>query len=190
MGSSAVQGELWGRAARDWAQFNEPSCEPFYEAVFDSIGLSDGQSLLDAGCGSGHALQLAAKRGAKVSGLDASSELLQVIRERVADGAIEQGDLEEIPFPDNSFDAVTAFNSVQYAADPVAALRECRRVAKPGAPVAILTLGRCGGLRNSGHPRGHRRPAPSTTTGSGRTFRPQPAGALPCVSGLYEAGGS
>ena len=98
MGSSAVQGELWGRAARDWAQFNEPSCEPFYEAVFDAIGLSDGQPLLDAGCGSGLALQLAAKRGAEVSGLDASSELLQVTRERVPDGTTEQGDLEEILF--------------------------------------------------------------------------------------------
>lgn len=141
MGSSAVQGELWGRAARDWAQFNEPSCEPFYEAVFDAIGLSDGQSLLDAGCGSGLALQLAAKRGAIISGLDASAELLQIARERVPDGIIEQGDLEAIPFPDDSFDAVTVFNSVQYAADPVGALREFRRVAKPGAPVAILTWG-------------------------------------------------
>jgi SAM-dependent methyltransferase len=141
MGSAAVQGELWGQAAHDWANFNEPSCEPFYEAVFDAIGLADGQALLDAGCGSGLALQLAAKRGARVAGLDASAELLEITRERVPGGDIRQGDLEELPFADDSFDAVTAFNSVQYAADPVAALCEARRVAKPGAPVAILTWG-------------------------------------------------
>jgi len=141
MGSSAVQGELWGRSARDWAQFNEPSCEPFYEAVFDSVGLRDGHRLLDAGCGSGLALQLAAKRGATVSGLDASAGLLEITRERVPDGDIRQGDIEELPFADNTFDVVTAFNSVQYAADPVMALRELGRVAKPGAPVAILTWG-------------------------------------------------
>jgi SAM-dependent methyltransferase len=141
MGSSAVQGELWGRAARDWAQFNEPSCEPFYQAVFDSVGLTEGHRLLDAGCGSGLALQFAAKRGATVTGLDASAGLLEIARERVPDGDIRQGDIEELPFPDNTFDVVTAFNSVQYAADPIMALRELGRVAKTGAPVAVLTWG-------------------------------------------------
>jgi SAM-dependent methyltransferase len=141
MGSAEVQGRLWGAAARDWAEANEPSCEPFYQAVFDAIGLTDGQRLLDAGCGAGLALQLAAKRGATVAGIDASAGLLEIAEERVPDADLQRGDLEQLPYADESFDAVTAFNSVQYAADPVAAVGELRRVGRPGAAVALVTWG-------------------------------------------------
>jgi SAM-dependent methyltransferase len=141
MGSAQVQGRLWGAAARDWSELTEPFCAPFYEAVFDAIQVSPGMAILDAGCGSGLALQLAAKRGADVTGYDASGPLLGIARERVQGADIRQGDLEALPFADATFDAVTAFNSIQYAADPVAALRELRRVARPGAPVAVVTWG-------------------------------------------------
>jgi SAM-dependent methyltransferase len=141
MGSAELQGRLWGPGARDWSEFNEPSCTPFYEAVFDAIGVGPGMALLDAGCGGGYALQLAAKRGATVTGFDACAPLLDVARERVPGADIRQGDLESLPFGDDTFDAVTAFNSVQFAADPVAALRELRRVARSGAPVGIVTWG-------------------------------------------------
>ena len=141
MGSAQVQSKLWGPGARDWAELNEPSCTPFYEAVFDAIAVGPGMVMLDAGCGGGFALQLAAKRGATVSGFDACAPLLDIARERVPAADIRQGDLESLPFAEHTFDAITAFNSVQYAADPVAALRELRRVARSGAPVAILTWG-------------------------------------------------
>jgi SAM-dependent methyltransferase len=141
MGSAAVQGRLWGAAARDWARLAEPSATPFYDAVFDAIGVGPGLMLLDAGCGAGYALTLAGARGARVTGLDASAGLLEVARERLGDAELHEGDLEELPFADASFDAVTAFNSVQFAADPGAAVRELGRVARPGAPVAIVTWG-------------------------------------------------
>ena len=141
MGSAAMQGPLWGAAARDWARLAEPAATPFYEAVFDAIGVGPGLALLDAGCGAGYALRLASARGATVSGLDASAGLLEVARERVADADLHEGDLEALPFADDSFDAVTAFNSVQFAADPLAAVRELGRVARSGAPVAIVTWG-------------------------------------------------
>jgi SAM-dependent methyltransferase len=141
MGSAAVQGRLWGAAARDWARLAEPAATPFYDAVFDAIGVGPGVSLLDAGCGAGYALTLAAARGATVTGLDASAGLLEVARERLGDAGLHEGDLEALPFGDASFDAVTAFNSVQFAADPGAAVRELGRVARHDAPVAIVTWG-------------------------------------------------
>jgi ubiquinone/menaquinone biosynthesis C-methylase UbiE len=52
------------------------------------------------------------------------------------------GDIEHLPWPDNSFDVVTGFNSFIFAADIVGALREARRVARPGANVAITVFGR------------------------------------------------
>lgn len=139
MGSAEIQGRLWGAAPDDWAELTEPTMTPVYEAVFDAIGVRAGARLFDAGCGAGLALQLADKRGAVVAGLDASAGLLAVARQRMPAADLREGDLEELPYSDESFDAVTAFNSVQYAADPVAALRELRRVAVPGAPVAVVT---------------------------------------------------
>jgi SAM-dependent methyltransferase len=142
MGSAQAQGQLWGAAARDWADVAEPSQTPFFEAALDALGIESGTLLLDAGCGAGLALVLAAQRGAVVTGLDASAGLLAVARERLPEADLREGDLEALPYEDDSFDAVTAFNSVQYAADPTAALREIKRVARPGQRVAITTWGR------------------------------------------------
>jgi SAM-dependent methyltransferase len=141
MGTAERQGALWGAAAEDWAEYNEPTGVPLYEAGLDALAVTNGTRLLDAGCGAGLALQLAAKRGATVAGFDASEGLLQVARTRLPDADLRQGDLETLPWDDGSFDAVTAFNSVQYASDPVAALREIRRVATAEAPVVVATWG-------------------------------------------------
>jgi SAM-dependent methyltransferase len=139
MGSAQVQGRLWGAAATDWARLIEPLMTPLFEAVLDELRIGSETRLLDAGCGSGLALQLAHKREATVTGLDASAGLLEVARERVPTADLREGDLEDLPFPDGAFNAVTAFSSVQYAANPVAALRELRRVAAPDAEVAVAT---------------------------------------------------
>jgi SAM-dependent methyltransferase len=139
MGSAQIQGRLWGAAAADWSRLTEPAMTPVYEAVFDAATVGAGTRVLDAGCGSGLALQLAERRGAAVTGLDASAGLLAVAQTRLAAADLRHGDLEQLPYADASFDVVTAFNSVQYAEDPVAALRELRRVVVPGAPVAVVT---------------------------------------------------
>ena len=141
MGSAQRQAQLWGAAARAWSELNEPHCAPLYETVFDAIALEPGQRLLDVGCGAGLALELAAKRGATLAGIDAAEPLLEIARERNHGADLRQGDIEELPYADGAFDAVTAFNAVQYADDPVAALRDMRRVAQPGAPIAVLVWG-------------------------------------------------
>jgi ubiquinone/menaquinone biosynthesis C-methylase UbiE len=148
MGTAAVQGELWGGAPEDWAELQEPTGAPIYEAAFDAMGVGDGCRLLDVGCGAGFALQLALERGAVPSGFDASEGMLRVARVRVPEADLRHGDLEALPYDGGSFDAVTAFNSVQYASDPVQGLREIKRVAMAGAPVAVATWGdpaRCDG---------------------------------------------
>lgn len=142
MGTAAIQGELWGAAARDWAELQEPMCRPLWEAMLDALDVRAGTRLLDAGCGGGGASILAAARGARVSGFDASEALLAIARERVPAGNFRSGDLEALPYADGTFDAVLVANSVQYAGDPVAALRECRRVCAGDGRIAVGLWGR------------------------------------------------
>ncbi len=141
-GSAVRQGELWGARAADWAEVQEGMVRPLFEAVLQAIRVGPGTRLLDVGCGAGGAATIAASRGATVFGLDASQPLLDIARRRVPGGQFRHGDLEFLPYDAASFDAIVGFNSFQYAADPTKALREARRVARPGAPIVIATWGR------------------------------------------------
>jgi SAM-dependent methyltransferase len=86
-------------------------------------------------------LRAAADRGARVVGLDASPALLDLARMRVPEAELVVGDLEALPFDDDSFDLVAGFNAFFFADDMVAALREAGRVARPGAAVVIQVWG-------------------------------------------------
>ncbi len=137
-GSAGVQSDLWGARAREWCAM-EAQMRPLYETVFERLAIGHGTELLDAGCGAGLAAQLAAQRGAVVSGFDATPALLAIAAERVPNGEFTAGDLESLPYGDDAFDAVVGFNSFQYAMSPRVALEQARRVARAGAPVVIAT---------------------------------------------------
>jgi SAM-dependent methyltransferase len=141
MGTAPIQGPLWGSRVRDWAEIQEGNLQPAYLAVFDALGVGAGTRLLDVGCGAGMAAQLAAARGAQVSGLDAASASIEIARERTPAGDFRVGEMEELPFADQAFDAVTSFNAFQYAADPVSALRQAVRVSASGGHVAMVVWG-------------------------------------------------
>jgi SAM-dependent methyltransferase len=137
MGSAQVQGELWGRAPRDWAELQEPMHRPLWEAMLTAAEIGPGARVLDAGCGGGGASLLAARRGARISGVDAAGPLVAIARERVPGGDFRVSDLQELPFDDDSFDAVVAASSLQYTQDRVATLRELKRVCDPGGRVVV-----------------------------------------------------
>ena len=141
-----AHGRLWGAQARDWADFMEGTCRPVFEAALDRTGVGPGTRYLDVGCGTGMAADMAAARGADVSGLDAAEGMLSIARERVANGDFRRGDLEDLPFADDTFDVVTGFNAFQYAGNPVAALREASRVAKRDGRVVVATFGNPDGM--------------------------------------------
>ena len=128
MGTSKIQGELWGKSPQGWAEIQEPKHIPLWEAMLDVVDTGPETRFLDAGCGGGGASILAAERGAQVSGLDAAEGLISFARERVSNGEFHVGDIESLPFGDEAFDVVFAANSVQYSEDRIAALRELGRV--------------------------------------------------------------
>ncbi len=141
MGSFTTQGELWGAAANDWAELQEPLHLPVWEAMLNATKVDQGTLLFDAGCGGGGASVLAAQRGAHISGLDASEALIAIAREQVPQGDFHVGDLEELPYDANGFDVIIAALSVQYAANPNAALQEMKRVCTSKGYLVISTWG-------------------------------------------------
>lgn len=150
IGSAAIQGKLWGARASDfvasvqssdWAEVQEGLCAPLFEAVLRKTGIRPGITHLDIGCGSGMACQIAARMGARVFGIDAASALIAIAKQRTPQGDFRIGKMEKLPYDDDGFDLVTGFNSFQYAANPVNALKEARRVARAQAQVAIVTWG-------------------------------------------------
>lgn len=142
MGTAPINGRLWGAQVRDYADIMEEFFRPIYAQVFAEAGVGVGTRLLDVGCGPGLAAALAAERGARVAGLDAAEASLTIARERTPAGDFHCGELEDLPWPDAAFDVVTSFNAFQFASDLSNALREARRVTKPGGRVAMVVWGR------------------------------------------------
>lgn len=110
------------------------------------LGLRSGMRILDVGCGpGGFVLHLSETLGGdtEVVGLDSDAKLIADASARAArDGArvrFETGDALKLPYPDASFDAVVSSFLLCVLPEPVAALREMRRVAKPGATVGSLS---------------------------------------------------
>jgi SAM-dependent methyltransferase len=144
--TAEINGRLWGARANDWAGIQEGTLRPVFEAVLERAAVRPGIRYLDVGCGAGRAAQIAAARGARVSGIDAAEALLEIARQRTPAGDFRRADLEELPFDVCSFDVVTGFNSFQYAGNPVVALSEAGRVARAGGVVAIVTWGNPDGM--------------------------------------------
>jgi SAM-dependent methyltransferase len=93
-----------------------------------------GRRILDAGCGAGPLLAALRDRGAIVTGFDKSAGMLEQARQRLGDDAdLQVAELgRPIPFPDDTFDDVTASLVLHYLEDWGPALAELRRVLKPG----------------------------------------------------------
>ena len=140
MGSAERWGPLWGARPADWARSEEQQV-PTYEEALRRVSLQPGQRVLDVGCGVGVFLRLVADRGAEPFGIDASEALVAAARERVPEADVRVGDMEALPYEDDSFDLVTGFNSFFFATDFVAALREAHRVARPDGAVVIQVWG-------------------------------------------------
>jgi demethylmenaquinone methyltransferase / 2-methoxy-6-polyprenyl-1,4-benzoquinol methylase len=108
--------------------------------------VTPGARVLDACCGTGDLALAARTEGGRVTGLDFSERMLERARRKSAGVDWVQGDLLELPFADGSFDAATVGFGVRHAEDLRRALRELRRVLRPGGRLAVLEIVRPNGL--------------------------------------------
>ncbi|WP_019548321.1 class I SAM-dependent methyltransferase [Streptomyces sulphureus] len=151
--------DAWGHASSTGLGFTHEqivdahfeACRPHYLAVLAEVGIAPGWHVLDAGCGSGAFLaplcDLVGATG-RVSGIElaaenAASASRRVDRDRPGrDVRVQRGDVLSLPYADRTFDAVWLANTAQYLDDDELrrALRELRRVLRPGGVLAVKEL--------------------------------------------------
>lgn len=113
--------------------------------VLDLLEIKVSDSVLEVGSGPGLELELAAARAreGRVAGVDASETMLEIAsrrnRAQIEAGRVERcrGKADHLPFDDVTFDKAMTLNSLHIWSDPVAGLREIRRVLRPGGRVAV-----------------------------------------------------
>ncbi len=120
--------------ARFMGQYSEPLAKQFVELA----ELRPGQRALDVGCGPGAltAPLVDLLGSAAVAAIDPSAPFVAAVKARLPDVDVRTGKAEDLPFPDDGFDAALAQLVVHFMTDPVAGLREMARVTRPGGVVA------------------------------------------------------
>jgi ubiquinone/menaquinone biosynthesis C-methylase UbiE len=136
-----VQEFFGARAARWDARF--PDDGPAYEAAVSSMGLRSGDSVLDAGCGTGRALphlREAVGDSGTVLGADLTREMLAqaVHRDRARHATLVQTDVTRLPLGAGVLDAVFGAGLVSHLPRPGENLRELARVVRPGGLLALF----------------------------------------------------
>ncbi|MEV4560092.1 class I SAM-dependent methyltransferase [Kitasatospora sp. NPDC049285] len=132
------------RAARWDSKY--PDDSPRYAAAIADTGLTRGQFVVDAGCGTGRALPpLRAAVGPEgtVLGVDLTPEMLAQAAAHRADAALVQADCARLPLPDGVADLVFGAGLISHLPGPVTGLRELARITRPGGRLALFhPLGR------------------------------------------------
>ena len=111
------------------------------EAFVELLHLSPGMEVLDVACGTGNLAIPAARKGARVTGVDIASNLLAQARTRAAEAGLdivfEEGDAEKLPFADEQFDVVMSMFGAMFAPNPERIASELARVCRHGGKVAM-----------------------------------------------------
>ncbi len=136
----------------DWAEtYGKDRISPWfrhYQALaMERLPLMESGAFLDVGCGTGWAVRQAAGRPSisRSCGIDISPKMIEKARELtmgLAKVELRVADAAEIPYPDDSFSSILCTCSFHHYADPVQALRQIRRVLRPGGRLALLDSAR------------------------------------------------
>lgn len=135
-----VAAEAYDRYMGAWSRLLAPQ-------LVDLAGIAAGQRVLDVGCGPGALLEAVVARVGSdgLSAVDPSESFVTAARQRHPAADIRLASAESLPYPDNGFDAALAQLVVHFMTDPVAGLREMRRVTRPGGTVTACVWDFAGG---------------------------------------------
>ncbi len=127
-----------------FSRFMESSAVEF----LDRLGIAPGTVLLDVACGSGQLGLIAARRGARVTGIDIATNSILAARGRAdsdgLDARFDEGDAEDLPYADAAFDVVASIYGAMFAPRPERVAAELLRVCRPGGTIAMANWTREG----------------------------------------------
>jgi SAM-dependent methyltransferase len=132
----------WQRAAAAYADAFGGLTAQAIEPLLDAVGAAQRSHVLDVATGPGYVAAAAARRGAKVVGVDFSRAMVEHAQRAHSGVDFREGDAEALPFEPNSFDAVVASFGLLHFARPERALREMHRVLRPGGRVGLTVWAR------------------------------------------------
>lgn len=119
------------------AQYSRKAADDFIPRV----GIKAGAKVLDIACGTGNLAIPAGRLGAEVTGVDIASNLLEQARKRAASEnlrvSFDEGDAEQLPYPDGHFDIVMSMFGAMFARRPEKVAAEMIRVCRPGGRIAM-----------------------------------------------------
>ncbi len=108
---------------------------------FDRLDIAPGTQLLDVACGAGQLAIPAARKGIQVTALDLAANLVQRARARAVEAGltmqVDEGDAENLPYPDASFDVVMSLIGSMFAPRPELVASEMIRVCRPGGRIVM-----------------------------------------------------
>src|SRR5947209_6404683 len=129
----------WARVADKYDATWATSTQQFIPPLLDAAEVSGKMSILDVGCGPGYVSAAATERGASSTGLDFSAEMIAIAKKKFPGIEFREGDAQNLPFGDASFDRVVANFALLHLASPERAMSEAARVLKPGGRFAFTT---------------------------------------------------
>ena len=134
--------EGWERVAGKYDAVWASSTRQFIAPLLDAAEVRSGMAVLDVGCGPGYVSAAARERGATLLGLDFSAEMVGIAGKMFPGIEFREGDAQNLPFPDRTFDRVLANFSLLHLANPERACSEAGRVLKPGGRFGFTTWAR------------------------------------------------
>ena len=102
------------------------------------LNAQPGNNLLDIGCGTGHFSRRFSQEGLQVTGIDPDQSMLDYARSQPGNEDYIEGDAQQLPFDDNSFDYSVAVTSLCFINEPIQALGEIWRVSRKGMLLGLL----------------------------------------------------
>jgi ubiquinone/menaquinone biosynthesis C-methylase UbiE len=150
-----VQRYGWGLAALDYEQLWQAQLAEAQSALLSLASLELGEQVLDIACGTGlvsFEASRAVSRSGHVLGIDLSERMVDAAEQRaqqmkLSNCSFSRMDAETLALPDASFDVVLCALGLMYMPDPEQAVREMRRVLRPGGRVSLAVWGeqsKCG----------------------------------------------
>jgi SAM-dependent methyltransferase len=127
----------WQRAASRYGGSFARATAHFIAPLLQAAAISSGRHVLDVACGPGDLAAAASARGAQAEGLDFSAGMIAIARSAHPDIIVTEGDAEDLPYPDRSFDAVVSSFGIHHVPRPELALAEAHRVLKGGGRIAF-----------------------------------------------------